>query len=300
MNDMLIEQAIYGDQDAGGNRLLAKSSGFLDAWLPEVTRLCSGFGDRPPGVACPLAVFALPLTRRYVAVVQVADQQRESGPPGLAFRLLAVPARLYTDLGGDPFRVSDQYPPDWQARGGLPSLAWTAGPTPRRLVADLTQVLNVEAERTQTLLGGVQILVDGSRLVFERQAPDEKIVRDLWALLPTSNRRELWPASFAFANSHRFHVVVTPRAEGPDFASYVKEADAGGYPEGHYEFELQRAVEHDDQAQVDALLSRRSRSQMIWLAIVLLIALILGTLFLNWGNAPEPERPVEQQKEKDR
>src|SRR5687768_11298477 len=124
---MLIEQAIYR-KDANREQFLAKSPGFLDAWLPEAGRLCAGFGERPPDVLCPLAVFALPLGRKYVAVVQVTDQASDdAAPPGgpLTFRVLVLPARLYADLGGDPFRVSDLLPPDWKARGELPPLAWT-------------------------------------------------------------------------------------------------------------------------------------------------------------------------------
>src|SRR5882757_9769536 len=123
---MFIEQAVYGSRDGGGYAFLAKSPGFLDAWLPQAERLCAGFGERPPGVACPQAVFALPLGRRLVAVVQVADQGA-----ALAFRLLIVPAALYAELGGDPFRVSDQFPSDHQARGEIPALTWIAGPAPR-------------------------------------------------------------------------------------------------------------------------------------------------------------------------
>src|SRR4051794_25809119 len=105
---MAIEQAIYGSHGGGVTLgLLARSPGFLDAWLPEAERLCSGFGERPEGVSCPSALFALPLGRGHVAAGQVAAQPRGEGggPPGLAFRLLVLPARLYADLGGDPFRV---------------------------------------------------------------------------------------------------------------------------------------------------------------------------------------------------
>src|SRR5262245_44846014 len=154
--DMLIEQAIYGGHDAGGYRFLARSPGFLDAWLAGAERLCTGFGERPAGVVCPAALFVQPLGKQ-VAVVQVADQgSDDAGRPGaLAFRLLVLPARLYGDLGGDPFWISDQFPPAWQARGELPALSWTAGPATRRLVSDLRKILDVPAERTQLLLGGV-------------------------------------------------------------------------------------------------------------------------------------------------
>src|SRR5262249_11220009 len=162
-------------------------------------------------------------------------------PGALGFRLLAVPRKLYAALGGDPFHVADQLPPPWQARGELPALEWTTGAPPRRTVEEIQKVLDVP--HSPTLLGGVQALLDGGRLVFERTEPDPKMVRSLWALLPTSTRAELWPATFAFSNAHRFHVVVVPRAAGPDFDYYVDEARAGDYPEGRYELNLQIAVE---------------------------------------------------------
>ena len=129
-----FEQAIYGGHDIGGYRFLARSPGFSDSWLADAERLCTGFGERPAGVACPLAVFALPLNSTHTAIVQVADQGRDdSGRPGaLAFRLLVLPRRSYIELGADPFHIADQYQPPWEARGDLPALEWTAGPPPHR------------------------------------------------------------------------------------------------------------------------------------------------------------------------
>ena len=88
----MIEQAIYGTESPGGYQFLARSPGFTEDWLAEAQRLCTGFGERPAGVACPLAVFARPLGSRHVAVVQVADQGRDdAGRPG------ALPARQQHD-----------------------------------------------------------------------------------------------------------------------------------------------------------------------------------------------------------
>ena len=159
---MLIEQAIYGGQDAGGYRFLARSAGFGDDWLAEAERLCTGFGERPAGVACPECVFARPFGFRHVAVVQVADQGRDdAGRPGaLGFHLLVLPQALYADLGGDPFFVAGHFPPPWPARGELPAPAWTAGGPPHRTVADICKVLDVP--HSATLLGGVQALLDGN------------------------------------------------------------------------------------------------------------------------------------------
>src|SRR5690349_14125025 len=104
---MVIEQAIYGAQGAGGYRFLARSPGFRDDWLPAAERLCTSFGERPAGVACPGCVFAQPFAPGHVAIVQAADQGRDdAGRPGaLGFRLMILPEELYSRIGGDPFAV---------------------------------------------------------------------------------------------------------------------------------------------------------------------------------------------------
>ena len=298
---MVIEQAIYGAQDAGGYRFLARSPGFHDAWLPEAQRLCTGFGERPAGVACPACVFAQPLGPKHVAVVQAADQgSDDAGRPGaLGFRLLVLPAALYDQLGGDPFYIADQFPPDWRARGDLPSLEWSAGPPPARAVEDVQKVLDVP--HSATLLGGAQALLDGSRLVFERSAPDAHLLRSLWMLLPSSTRRDLWPASFVFANSVQFHALVVPRADGPDFAGYIDEEKAGDYPQGAYELHLQRAVEAGDAAEMEDLFAGRTRrSPWLMRVIVGLVALLFFNVpfALMWlsppSAAPPPSAPAVQ------
>jgi hypothetical protein len=291
----VIEQAIHGVQAGGGRGWLARSPGFADDWLAEAEQLCAGFGERPPGVACPGCVFARPFGARDVAVVQVADQGGTDGVPGpLGFRLLVLPRRLYAELGGDPFHLADQLPPPWNARGELPALEPTLTPAPRRTVADIQGVLNVPT--SATLLGGVQALVDGGHVAFERGGPDPGLLRSLWALLPASTRAELWPASFAFGNALHFDALVVPRAAGPDFHDYVFEEQAGDYPEGRYELALQLAAEAGDQAELDALFSRRSRSQTLRLAVVLLLAFVLVPILLQllWPPAPTPKAPTDR------
>lgn len=293
----MIEQAIYGTEGPGGYHFLARSIGFLDEWLEKAERLCTGFGERPPGIAVPGCVFAQPFANRRVAVVQVADLGLDNtGRPGaLGFRLLLLPLSLYHAIGGDPFLVADTFPPSWRERGELPTLEWPGPFHPlERTVAQVRKVLDVP--NSATLLGGVQVLLDGGRLVFERNNPDPHIVRSLWALLPTSTRSELWPASFAFSNRHHFHVIVLPRASGPDFEEYAHEEQAGDYPEGRYELALQIAAEHGRQDDLDTLFARRSRSQMMHLTLMLLAAFILVPLFglLLSPNAgvPPPDKPA--------
>jgi hypothetical protein len=287
----VIEQAIYASGGAGGYRFLARSTGFRDEWQSEAERLCTGFGERPAGVACPAAVFARPMGPAHVVVVQVADQGTDdAGRPGvLGFRLLVVPRLLYRDLGGDPFLIADHFPPPWHVRGHMPAAEWTAGAPPARGVEELRRMLDVP--HSATLLGGVQALLDGGKLVFERPIPDDKLVRSLWALLPTGDRADLWPATFCFSNAHRFHVLVVPRAAGPDLEQYIPEEQAGDYPEGRYELALQLAVEGGDQGDLDRLLARRSRAQTMRLLVVLLVVSVVVAFVTAYVPGPAPAPP---------
>jgi hypothetical protein len=286
LNQRMIEQALYGGQDAGSYRFLARSPGFRDDWMAEAERLCVGFGERPVGVACPGCVFARPFGRHHVAIVQAADQGADATGQlsALGFYLLILPRSLYGELGGDPFYMAEHFPPPWQARGELPSLTWSAGPPPARTAAMLQKVLNVPY--SATLLGGSQILLDGGRLVFERTAPDAAILRSLWALLPTQERAKLWPASFTFSNVHQFDAVVTSRATDAEYQHYITEEKAGDYPEGRYECNLQSAIETGDQEEIDGLLNY-SRSRMLRLIVVLFV-IVVALTFAMTRLLPDP------------
>jgi hypothetical protein len=309
MTDIPLEHALYGSQGPGGYRFLARSPGFLDDWLPGAERLCTAFGDRPAGVSCPGCVFARPLGKGHVAVVQAADQgSDDTGRPGaLGFYLLVLPRPAYVALGGDPFAIADRFPPPWQARGDLRPLAWTEGPLPRRTVDQVRQVLqrpggdslvaDAEVPRggSQVLLGGCQALVDGSRLVFERPAPDTELLRALWTLLPNSTRANRWPASFAFGNTLHFDIVVVPRLRVEDYPGYKTEQEAADYPESRFELALQTAAEANNQHDLDALFARRSPSETFRLLVVLLVVLVVMTLLIrllpNFGGVAPPKAP---------
>jgi hypothetical protein len=299
MSEINIEQAIFAGQPAGGYRLLARSAGFLDEWQVEVERLCAGFGDPPVGVACPACMFARPFGKDLVAVVQVTDQGiAASRPRILIFRLLVIPRPFYFQWIGDPFVVADRFPPAWHPRGELPVLSWPAEPLPRRTVAEVQQVLqrvdgpeDSRVPQSPTLLGAAQALVDGGKLVFERPAPDADFLRSLWTLLPHNTRCQLWPASYAFGNSLGFDILMVPRARRRDFEGYLSEQQAGDYPEGRYELNLQIAAESGDQHELDRLFSRRSSAQTFRLGLVLVVvALVLLAIMklLNLVFAPPP------------
>jgi hypothetical protein len=294
MPDIAIEQALYGGHGSGGYRFLARSPGFLEEWLGEAERLCAGFGERPTGVACPDAIFARPLGKGHVAVVQVADRGADdAGRPGaLGFRLLVLPHDAYAYLGGDPFALADRFPPPWAGRGELPTLSCPAEPPSRRTVAEIQSLFERHKLIQPTLLGGVQALVDGGHVVFERSEPDPDVIRALWTLLPTRARAGIWPATFAFGNRLGFDALVVPKAQGVEFVDYLREEQAGDYPEGRYEHSLQVAAESGDQVELDHLFARRSRADVWRLAIVLLIVVLILTVVMNWLSPEAPPPPA--------
>lgn len=289
MPEIVIEQALYHRTDGEEPQLVAKSAGCQEEWLAEAARLVLAFGDRPVGVQCPEAVFAYPLTSDLVAVVSVADQHDGT----IGFRLLIVPRSAYEQFFGNPFDLARRLPADWQARDNVGALTLPAqAPAPPR-VQEVQSVLQrvkssaradaepmvrtVANSESPALLGGVQVLVDGGRVVFERPEPTG-VVPALWTLLPASTRATLWPASFAFSNQLGFDALVVPRARGPEYDDYTTEDQAADYPPGRYELALQTAAEAGDQRHLDQLFGRRSWAETWRLGITLLIALMLLSL----------------------
>ena len=183
--------------DVRGVKVVAHTDDFDS---PEAERIAVLFGRRPADVACPLAHFACPFGKKHVAVVRVEDRP---GPGNvLGFRFLLLSRELYRHLG-NPFAISDRFPPDWTATGTLPQLSWPAEPLPERTLEQLDAVL--KHGDTGLLLGATQALVDGNRVLLKRSGPDEAFARGLWQLLPDRTRVDLWPASFAFSDELKLH-----------------------------------------------------------------------------------------------
>jgi hypothetical protein len=259
MPDLTIEQAL-----AQAGRIVARSPGFEAECEPEFLRLCTAFGSPPAGEYLPTCVFARPLARDRVAVVQVAA---EGQPPRLQFHCLSLPADLYAAVG-DPFRVAEQFPPPWGETVALPTLAWLDD-VPTRTIAQVQRVL--QEDDGPILLGAAQALVDGGRVVFERSFPAPDLLHRLWMLLPDSARAEVWPASYAFGPDLDLQAVVVPKADPAAFAGYLTEVQAADYPEGRYELNLQIAAEAGDQTALDRLFARRSSRQTLRLAVMLVL-----------------------------
>ncbi len=313
MTDIVIEQALFGREN-GKFTAWGQSAGFHEDWLPLAQQLMRGFGDRPVGVACPLAIFARPLGEKHVAVVQAADQPGGS----LGFHFLVFQRTDYENSLGDPFQLARKLPASWQQRGTLGTQSLPSTALRLRTVADVRQVLQrvkanalsedcdvdeqapaltVDNSESPALLGGTQVLVDGGKLMFQRPQPDPQLLEGLWTLLPYSTRCRLWPASFAFSNELKFDAVVVPQV-GPDddFRGYTSEEQAMDYPEGRYELNLQIAAETGDQHQLDGLLSRRSVSEtwkLGWKLLILMVVLVAASGLIHMFVRPSPVSPGE-------
>lgn len=297
MDEIVVEQALWQRPDRQEPRLLALSAGFHEEWQLEAASIALGFGERSPGVACTLAVFAYPIGADHVAIVRVADrQQGDSDRPAATFLFQVLPRTAYCQLFGDPFALARRLPDVWESADGLPSVTLAPAPLPARTVEEVRQVLKrvkgrpladdvepdenmtVENSESPALLGGVQVLVDGGRVVFERPTADSGLIPALWTLLPYSTRNQLWPASFAFGNALGFDALVVPRAFGGEYNGYTSEDQAAEYPEGRYELNLQIAAETGDQRQLDILFQRRSWLETWRLGITLLLTFLLLAL----------------------
>jgi hypothetical protein len=309
MTDAVVHQAILVREHGQEPRLTESSSDFQQTWTQPLLDMAIGFGERPTGVACPAAIFAQPIDKRTVAVVEVRDgTPGPDGWPPLVFHALVLSRSNYLALGADPFAIAQRFLPRADTRSTLtcPAQPLTAGslakvqailqrtkPTPNGEAAPLS----AETAESPTLLGGVQILVDGGRLVLERPRPDPSFAQALWTLLPYSLRPKLWPASFAFSSELGFDLLVVPRFQEVSIAGYTTEDQAGDYPPGSYELALQTAAESGNAHDLEAVFRRRSANETMKLTIRLCIGMALLAIAFRWLEpivTKPPVNPVER------
>ena len=275
--DLSIPQVLLFAEPTGP-RVVAESAEFPFAWEDAARLIAVKFGAKPADIAVASALFALPMGKAHVAVVRVAE--RPSGVLGFRFLLLGKP--LYEALG-DPFAIADRFPPDWEARGELPTLAWPAEPLPPRRVEEVRGLL--EAGDGPFLLGSTQALLDGVRIRLQRADSTEATLRTIWQLLPDRTRCELWPATLAFADELGFHIWATPEVPDALPSGCLTEEQAKDYREGRYELSLQIAVEGGDQREMDRLFARRTSREMLRLATVMVAGALLigaGVKLMTW------------------
>lgn len=272
--DLAIRQVIvirYGNDP----KVVAKSEN-VDFELEEAAiRMSVQFGARPPGVACPEAVFAKGVSRTRVAVVQVADRPDGTENPPLGFRFLIFSTDIYAYLG-DPFMIAGLFPANYDLRGTLNELSWTHAAPPPRRVEDLREIL--KNGDSQLLLGATQALLDGAKLAIVRRQPDPVLIHGLWQLLPDRVRCDLWPATFAFSNELNFHAAVVPES-APGF---LNDEQCKDYPEGRYELAMQIAIESGDQTEVTRLLNRQPSAAVLKLAAAMVLFAFLVAAILKF------------------
>lgn len=325
MANIPLEQAIYLRPDARQPQLIAKSPGFAPEWRAEAESLAIGFGERPGTMPCPLTVFAKPLTKDHIAVVRVIDENAQGRPIGLRFHFVVIARTAYEDWVRDPFMLADRVPPTWEGKDDLPALSVEEASFSPRTLGQVQAVLKrvkasalregedpeapgfertIENSERPALLGGAQILVDGGRVVFARRTGDLPLASGLWLLLPEGTRSRLWPTSFAFGADNDFDLLVVPYLGENGVEGYTTEDQAAEYPEGRYEFALQKAAEEGTQEDLDIVFSRRDSSSTIRLAIIILIivsAIVIVAQFFDFGGPPpdKDKAPKDQVKKND-
>lgn len=270
---------------------LGKSAGLRDADMRKIHGIICGLelARCPAQTECPVGLLAQPLGSQHVVVARfrpASSPGAGASPATWLIHVLVIPAGMYQEYGADPFFLAENQPAIWDCSGDLPVLDLTFGPPPHRTVRQIRAILDTEPEKTQTLLGGVQALIDGGRLVFQRAAPEVSIIRDLWNLLPYPSRAEIWPCTFLPGDPRRYHIVSTPGPTSAGFDHYLTEEQMGDYPEGRYERALQEAAEQEDQVELNGLFARRGRTQTLRLAWMLLAVFVIIPPLVLHGGCP--------------
>src|SRR5205809_60859 len=97
MADVVVHQALLRRDRDETPRLLARSAHFRNEWVMIAIEQATGFGTRPTGVRCALAIFAQPLEEKHVAVVRVADVVEGDAAIALNFHFLVLTRNDYED-----------------------------------------------------------------------------------------------------------------------------------------------------------------------------------------------------------
>ena len=280
--EMQIDQATAALHAGREVRWLAQSAEFLDDWRPEWEPHLLAAAQRLGQTPCADGLFVRSLPEKRVGICRMADL--DGDPPTVrGVQLLVLKEDLYREAAWDPFAIVEACVPNWHARGSLPACSVSV-PLPRRTVEQVCEVL--KSADSPALFGAAQALVDGGRVAWVRPQLDPVLLRRLWTLLPTSTRWELRPASWAVGAARDFHAVLVAQVEQGDFDHrFLSEAQVTNYPEGRYELGVQAAAEAGDQAELDRLFARRSRTETwrlgLWVAGALIV-LILGMAGMKW------------------
>ena len=277
MAGLVLEQAVYRGPRPGQYKLLGLSPGFQEAFQSEPLRLCDGFGERPAGVACP----GVCSRNRWGRSTSRSYRSRTSRTASWGFTSWSSRV-AYRGLGGDPFfsPVGSRRPGTKQDRCPLD---WSDEAIPARAMEHVCRIL--QRDDGPNLLGGSQGRWTAAGSCSSACSGDGFAPRP-WALLPTSTRSELWPASFAFGNALGFHTLVTPRAEGPEFEGYLTDEQAGDYPKAATSWPCSLPPRRATSRELERLFARRSRAETFRLGVMILAASVLLLFILALIKPP--------------
>ena len=154
--------------------------------------------------------------KKHVAIDPRRRRQHATRGPA-AFICLVLSHDAYTYLGGDPFALSDRFPPTWESSGELSVITCPAEPPPRRTVEDIQALFARGTKMMQpTLLGAVQALIDEAGVWSSPLRPAPDLIRG--AVCGRScrrNRRHTLAGELRLRQSSRFQCTGgAPRAEG--------------------------------------------------------------------------------------
>ncbi len=144
MPDLRIQQAI-ALVDVRGVKVSAWTDGL---YIPEVERIAVLFGQRPSGVACPLAHFACPFGKRHIAVVRVEDRPGSGDVLGFRFLILARDLYRHSLQAGITRTPAMRAHPQMAAPGSMArrenrsGLSEEGGPRPRSSFAPVLHDVN--------------------------------------------------------------------------------------------------------------------------------------------------------------
>jgi hypothetical protein len=215
-------------------------------------------------------LFTARFDRKHIAVVSVSQGR---------YRILLLNHRLYRAIP-DPFAIEAMFPFDWSALGDLPPCEWPNQPLPQRTVKLLMPAL--KSSDSHFYLGGAQALVDSVSIIVPGAEPPREKLQQLWQMLPSSIQLQTMLSTWNAAFDRRFQLQGMPQLPDALPKGTMSAEQVSDYPEGRYEYELQLAIDHDDQPRVDQLLSRRSSREVINQALMLLALVIVFAIGVKW------------------
>jgi len=226
-----------------------------------------------PSVFVSSALIVRPLGRQHWAIIRVGH----SGPSldsSLGFRALLATNREWK-RGLDPFHLDDRHPPDWTLRGTVSAIDYEVEIAAPTLAATFE---SLKTHGSPLMLGATQVLIDGGKFVLPATEPQNAMFRAIWTMQPYASRIEFSFATFAFGPNLGVNAVAMPDPPAILPAGALNSEQVQDYPEGRYELAMQLAIEGQHQEEFDWLLRRKSSKQVLWTALLLIVAMTAALL----------------------